>query len=55
MKEMEKGEIGTTSSDLIDALPAAWKKLTETKGRFTKERNWSELGYDPHEFTVYIQ
>ena len=33
----EKGEIGTTSSDLIDALPAAWKKLTETKGRFTKE------------------
>ena len=27
----EKGEIGTTSSDLIDALPAAWKKLTETK------------------------
>ena len=33
----EKGEIGTTSSDLIDALPAAWKKLTETKGKFTKE------------------
>lgn len=33
----EKGEIGTTSSDLIDALPARWKKLTETKGRFTKE------------------
>ena len=33
----EKGEIGVTSSDIIDALPAAWKKLTETKSRFTKE------------------
>lgn len=32
----EKGEIGTTSSDLIDALPAAWKKLTETKADLQK-------------------
>lgn len=33
----EKGEIGMTSGDIVEALPAAWKKLTEIKGRFTKE------------------
>mgnify|MGYP001117029588 FL=1 len=33
----EKGETGLTSSDIIDSLPAAWKKLTGTKSRFAKE------------------
>lgn len=27
----QKGEIGMTSADIIDALPYAWKKLTENK------------------------
>ena len=33
----QKGEIGMTSSDIVEALPIAWKKLSETKPGFTKE------------------
>ena len=33
----QKGEIGMTSSDIVEALPIAWKKLSETKAGFTKE------------------
>lgn len=32
-----KGEMGLMASDLIEALPEAWKKLSETKQGFTKE------------------
>lgn len=33
----EKGEIGLIAGDIVEALPQAWKKLSEAKGQFAKE------------------